>query len=70
VQLQGDPKRIGIGRHIVVKDATTIMANDEKAIQNAEGERRHREKIHRRNLCSAKTSSGYASELKHLSSAK
>ena len=37
VQLHPDPKRIGIARHIVVDDATAIMANDEEAIQNVEG---------------------------------
>ena len=37
VQLHPDPKRIGIACHIVVDDATAIMANDEEAIQNAEG---------------------------------
>src|SRR5215469_16152157 len=49
VQLYPDPRRIGIARHVVVNDATAIMTNDEEAIQNAEGQRGHREKIHRCN---------------------
>ena len=36
-ELQPNPKCIGIARHMVVNDAPAIMANDEKAIQDAEG---------------------------------
>src|SRR5215469_15615543 len=46
VQLYPDPKRTGIARHIMVDDATAIMANDEEAIQNAEGQGGHGEIIH------------------------
>jgi len=38
---------LGLRDHIVVNDATAIMAKHEEAIQNAEGQRGHGEKIHR-----------------------
>jgi len=34
-ELQPNPQCIGIARHMVVNDAPAIMANDEKAIQDA-----------------------------------
>src|ERR1017187_1229096 len=47
VQLQGNPKRAGIASHIMVKDSTPVVADDEEAVQNAEGQRRHSEEVHR-----------------------
>src|SRR5664280_1397024 len=49
VQLQGNPKRVGIASHVAVQDPTPVVADDEEVVQNAEGQRRHSEKIHRRN---------------------
>jgi len=46
---QPNPKRIGVASDVVVKDAAPVMADDEKAVQNAEGQCRHGEKIHGRN---------------------
>src|SRR5664280_3036125 len=49
VQLQLDPKRAGIASHVAVQDTTPVGADDEEAVQNAEGQRRHSEEIHRGN---------------------
>src|ERR1017187_8551380 len=49
VQLQGNPKRVGITGHVAVQDPTPVVADYEEAVQNAEGQRRHSKKIHRRN---------------------
>ena len=46
VQLQRNPQCVGIASHVVVKDSTPVMANHEEAVQNAEGQCRHREKVH------------------------
>src|SRR5664279_6176708 len=42
-QLQRNPKRIRIASHIVVEDSTTVVADHEKAVQNAEGQCGHSE---------------------------
>src|ERR1019366_547933 len=47
VQLQGNPKRVGIASQVMVKDPTPGVADDEEAVQNAEGQCRHREEVHR-----------------------
>src|ERR1019366_5462810 len=47
VQLQGNPKRAGIASHVAAQDPTPVVADHEEAVQNAEGQRRHSEKIHR-----------------------
>ena len=49
VQLQRNPKRVGVTSHIVVKDATLVVADNEKAVQNAETQRGYSEEVHRRN---------------------
>src|SRR5450631_2958164 len=41
VQLQGNPKRVGIASHVAVQDTTPVMADHEEAVQNAEGQCRH-----------------------------
>lgn len=46
VQLQRNPKGVGIASHVVVKDSTPVMADHEEAVQNPEGQCRHREKVH------------------------
>jgi hypothetical protein len=46
VQLQRNPKRIRIASHVVVQHSTPVMADHEKAVQNAEGQCRHSEEIH------------------------
>jgi hypothetical protein len=46
-QLLNDPGAGRVFGHIAVKDAPPIMRNDEEAVENAEGERRHGEEIHR-----------------------
>src|ERR1039457_7238812 len=47
VQLQRNPKGVGIASHVMVNDSTPVVADDEEAVQNAEGQCRHREKVHR-----------------------
>src|ERR1035441_162708 len=47
VQLQGNPKRVGIASHVAVQDPTPVVADHEEAVQNAEGQWRHREEVHR-----------------------
>jgi hypothetical protein len=47
VQLQLDPKGVGIASHVMVKDPTPVMADHEKAVQNAESQGRHSEEVHR-----------------------
>src|SRR5664280_3860136 len=47
VQLQGNPKRAGIASHVAVQDPTPVVADHEEAVQNAEGQCRHREEVHR-----------------------
>src|ERR1022692_319529 len=47
VQLQRNPKGVGIASHVMVKDPTPVMADHEKAVQNAEGQGRHSEEVHR-----------------------
>src|SRR5664280_1313710 len=49
VQLQLDPKGIGIASHVAVQDSTPVVADDEEAVQNAEGQGRHSEEVHRCN---------------------
>jgi len=42
----------GTGRmasHVKVQHATAVIRNDEEAVKNAEGQRRHSEEVHRRN---------------------
>ncbi len=48
-QLLYKPKRTGISRHIEMQDAPTIVADDEKAVQNTKSERWDGEKVHRSN---------------------
>lgn len=48
-QLLYYPKRIGISRHIEVQDLTSVVADDEKAVQNTKRERWDGEEVHRRN---------------------
>src|SRR5437667_8257963 len=47
-QLLNDPGARRMPRDVEVQDAPTIMADDEKAIEHAEGQRRDGEEIHRR----------------------
>src|ERR1035441_667725 len=47
VQLQGNPKRVGIASHVAVQDPTPVVADDKEVVQNAEGQCRHREEVHR-----------------------
>src|ERR1035437_7407017 len=47
VQLQRNPKRVGIASHVAVQDPTPVVADHEEAVQNAEGQWRHREEVHR-----------------------
>src|ERR1022692_427102 len=49
VQLQLNPKGVGIPSHVAVQDPTPVVADHEEAVQNAEGQGRHREEVHRRN---------------------
>jgi len=48
-QLQDNPERVGITRYVVVKDSTTVVADDEKAVENAESKRGYGEEVHRGN---------------------
>jgi hypothetical protein len=48
-QLLYNPKCIGISRHIEVQDLTSVVADDEKAVQNTKRERWDSEEVHRRN---------------------
>ena len=48
-QLLSDPGARRMPGHVAVEDAPPIMRNDEKAVKNAEGERRHGEEVHRGN---------------------
>ena len=48
-QLLHNPKSIGISRHPEVQDLTSVVADDEKAVENAKRERRDGEEVHRRN---------------------
>src|ERR1700751_2138565 len=48
-QLLDDPRACGTLCDIEVQDATTIVTDDEKAIERAEGDRRNREEVHRGN---------------------
>jgi hypothetical protein len=45
-QLQYDPQGVWLTGHIAVQNLPPIMADDEEAVQNSEGQRRHREEIH------------------------
>ena len=38
LQLQGNPKRVGIASHVAVQDPTPVVADHEEAVQNAEGQ--------------------------------
>jgi len=49
LSIAGQPKRMGISRHIEMQDLTSLVADDEKAEQNAKRERWDGEKVHRRN---------------------
>src|ERR1039458_2907511 len=46
MQLQRNPKRLWVTSHVVVKDSAPVMADDEEAVENPEGQCRHSEKIH------------------------
>src|ERR1022692_2146331 len=48
-QLQGNPKRGGITRYVVVKDSTTVVADDEKAVDRKSTKRGYGEEVHRGN---------------------
>src|SRR5258705_8226298 len=48
-QLLDDPKACRMLCDIEVQDATTIVTDDEKAIEHPEGDRRNREEVHRGN---------------------
>jgi hypothetical protein len=39
----------GITRYVVVKDSTTVVADDEKAVENAKSKRGYGEEVHRGN---------------------
>ena len=45
-QLLNNPNTGRMPGHIAVQDAPPVMRNDEEAVQNAEGERGHREEVH------------------------
>jgi hypothetical protein len=47
-QLLDYPKPMGISRHIEMQDLTPVVADYEKAVQNAKRERWDGEKVHRR----------------------
>ena len=46
VQLQRNPECVRIASHVVVQHSMPVMADHEKAAQNAEGQCRHSEEIH------------------------
>jgi hypothetical protein len=46
-QLLNDPRARRMTCDVDVQDVSTVMANDEEAIQHAERNRRHREEVHR-----------------------
>src|SRR5207253_5119914 len=48
-QLLDDPRARGMAGDVEVQNASTIMADDEKAVEHAERDRRNREDIHRGN---------------------
>jgi hypothetical protein len=48
-QLLDDPRACRMLCNIEVKDAPTIVTDDEKAIEHAEGDRRNTEEVHRGN---------------------
>jgi hypothetical protein len=52
-QLLCNPKRIGVSRHIETQDFTPVVADNEKTVQNTEGECWDGEKVHRRNTLQA-----------------
>src|SRR5262249_32947324 len=45
-QLLHDPETVRISRRVQVQNSAAVMADDEETIQEAEGERREREKSH------------------------
>jgi hypothetical protein len=49
-QLLNNPGTTRMLRDVAGQDAPPVMCNDEEAIENAEGERRHGEEVHRGNL--------------------
>src|ERR1035441_4538358 len=49
VQLQRNPKGVGIASHVAVQDSTPVVADDEKAVENAESKRGYGEEVHRGN---------------------
>jgi len=44
--LRYDPKGIWLTSHIAVQNLPPIMADDEEAVHNSEGQSRHGEEIH------------------------
>jgi len=48
-QLLNHPGTVWMSGHVAVKDTSPGMRNDEEAVENTEGERRHGEEIHRGN---------------------
>jgi hypothetical protein len=57
-QLLDDPRACGMLCDIEVQDATTIVTDDEKAIERAEGDRRNSEEVHRGNRFAVITEKG------------
>src|SRR5208337_597608 len=45
-QLQHDPQSVWIACDVVVHDLPPVMADDEEAVENPEGQRRHRKEVH------------------------
>ena len=48
-QLLNHPGARRVLGHVAMQDAPPVMCNDEEAIEDSEGERRHGEEVHRRN---------------------
>jgi len=48
-QLLNDPEACRMFGHVEVQDAPTIVTDHEEAVDHAEGDRRHREEVHRGN---------------------
>jgi len=46
-QLLNNPKARGTPRDVAVQNTSAIMADDEEAVEHGEGDRGHREEIHR-----------------------